>query len=115
MDRSTSVFLAIIAVLVLNQAVHRLPVLTRLRLLFWSVVCLDVGLAAGAIVFGLPGFQHAPSVSWVVGLLLGLHIVQNIRARSALVREDRMVGTKDETAERARQIRAALGVDEDER
>lgn len=79
MDLSTAVFLGLVAILAINQAAARLEFILRARLAFLCVQALNVGLGCGILVYGLPGWHHAPIVRWVVGLLFLVHTATNGR------------------------------------
>lgn len=82
MDLSTTVLLALVAMLGLNQALMRIPALERRSLVFWPLQFLDLAVGIGVLVLGLPGYGHAPAISWVVGLLFIMHVAQNLKIRS---------------------------------
>ena len=82
MDLNTSVLLALITALGINQAVVRTPALEKRAYVFWSLQMVDLTLACLVLIFGLPGFGHSPAVGWVVGLLFVMHVAQNLKIRS---------------------------------
>ena len=82
MDLNTSVLLALIGMLALNQALMRIPSLEQRATVFWPLQVVDLVVGCGVLLFGLPGFGHAPAVRWVVGLLFIMHVAQNLKIRS---------------------------------
>ncbi|MBT3219712.1 MAG: hypothetical protein HN348_11520 [Proteobacteria bacterium] len=104
MDLNTGVLLALIAFLGVNQSVARVSVLRGIAVLFWGVQLLNVVVSLGVLIFGLPGFDHIPIVSWVVGLLFLVHIAHNTRVR--MKAGPRLGG--DDLDKKKEEIRAAL-------
>lgn len=82
MELSESVLLGVITVLALNQAAVRLPAVYERPWAFWLVNLIDLVAGLGILIFGLPGFDHAPPVRFVVGLLFLMHIGQNLKLQS---------------------------------
>lgn len=105
MDYGTRVVLSLALLLAFNNAVVRLPMLKDRELLFWAVQFLDIGVGSALLWWGIPGFEGTPAVSWMMGLLLFLHVAQNMRWRA---RRRAGRGQSTETEERASAIRAAL-------
>ena len=107
MDSSTTILLAVAALLGMNHLVFRIPGWEHRRSLFWFVQLLNLGTAIGVMVWGLPGFEAtaATAVKWVLGLLLALHIVTN---NQRLVQALRGVGGGRANETRRNQIKAAL-------
>lgn len=68
--------------LVVPGAVRRPPV-------FWGVQALNAALALGVVIFGVPGLEGYPAVSWLIAGLLAFHIVQNLTLRSRVLGEAR--------------------------
>ena len=81
MDLSTAVLFGLVVLLGLNQLVARVPAFTLRPWLFWPVVFMDVIVGTYVIGWGLPGFDHVPPVSWVVGLLFFMHVGQDLSLR----------------------------------
>lgn len=109
MDLTTGVFLALVAVLAVNQALARIEAVLSLRPVYLSVQAINVGLGLGILVFGLPGWDHAPVVSWVVGPLFLVHVATNYRRRGLLVRA--LEKERDQAEQQAKRatIAQALG------
>jgi hypothetical protein len=104
-DLGTQTLLSIALLLALNNAVVRVGWMRHRPVLFYAVQGLDVFVAAWLFWRGIPGFEHIPAISWMLGLLLILHVVQNVR----WIRSVRAELGKDEDKERrASAIRAAL-------
>lgn len=108
LDPSTAALLVVVAVIAANQVVARVAWVARRGWLFWPVQVIDLGVAGAVLWFGLPGFDHVRAVSVVVGLMLVMHVAQNLRARSAIARDDAREEARARSAERARAIRDAL-------
>jgi hypothetical protein len=105
MDPSTRIILSVALLLALNNAIVRLPWLKDRELLFWAVQILDVVACCALILYGIPGFEEIPIISWMLGLLFLLHVAQNLRWRARRRREHRV---SDETEARRSAIRDAL-------
>ncbi len=113
MDLNTSVLLGLVAILALNQALVRIPALERRSTLFWGLQFLDIFIGSAVLIFGLPGFEHAPAVGWVVGLLFVMHVAQNMKIRSDRKQEERRAMI-DEEREIERKRRRDRDYDEEE-
>lgn len=95
MDPGTRTLISIALLLALNNAIVRLPFLHGRPLLFWAVQALDA-LAAGVLIWrGIPGFEEMPAIGWMLGLLLILHIAQNLRWLADQRREARVSDAAD--------------------
>ena len=114
MDVSSAVLLGVVGVIAANQVVARLRWAMRTAWVFWPVVLIDLAVGVYVLVRGLPGFDHVPAVSLVVGLMLVLHVAHNLRSRSLLLREDQQEARRQASADRARQLAAALDAAEGE-
>lgn len=109
MDLGTRTLLSIAVLLGLNNALVRISWLKVRPVTFYAVQVLNVAVAGWLFWRGIPGFEHIPAISWMLALLLILHVVQNVRWLRAF-QED---ATRDDDRERkASAIRAALGDDE---
>jgi len=82
MDLPTTVLLALVTMLALNQVVVRIESLEKREYVFWPLQFIDLLAGCGILIFGLPGFSNAPAISWVVGLLFIMHVAQNLKIRS---------------------------------
>jgi hypothetical protein len=83
----------------------RLPFLRDRTGLFWTVQVLNVLVGTAILMWGVPGFQQLASVSWMLGLLLFLHVAQNTRWLAERRREEQLSARQEG---RASAIRAAL-------
>ncbi len=110
MDRGTQTLLSVALLLALNNALVRLPGLGRRPVLFWGIQGLDLLVAGWLLWRGVPGFEAMPAIGWMLGLLLVLHVVQNIRHLRAVQRRDRDDAQREQ---RASAIRAALEGDDE--
>ena len=108
MDVSTSVLLGVVGVIAANQVVARLPWAARTPWVFWPVAFIDLGVAVAVLVLGLPGFEHVPAVSLVVGLMLLMHLAHGLQRRSALLRDDAQAAAREASRERSRALQQAL-------
>lgn len=108
MDVSTSVLVGVVGLIASNQVVARLPWAMRTRWVYWPVVFLDLFVSIAVFVLGLPGFEHVPAVSLVVGLMLLMHVAHNLHSRSQLLRDDAEQKAKQLSRERSRALHAAL-------
>lgn len=105
MDLGTRTLLSVALLLALNNAIVRVRWLRQRLLLFSAVQVLDVLVALWLLYRGVPGFERMPAIGWMLGLLLLLHVVQNVRWFRAVQRER----VEDDDRERkASAIRAAL-------
>jgi len=78
MDLSTTLILAVAAILGMNHMVFRLPGWEHRRVVFWGVQFLNLIVIIALLAVGIPGFAGATkAINWVLGLLLILHVVQN--------------------------------------
>jgi|GEM_PF-1122064 len=108
MDTGTWVLMGIIALLVINRFLVRLPGWDQRRGLFWGVQLVNLAAACFMIVVGVPELTGiSRTANWMVALLFMFHIVQN---NSRLTQERRarlQAHSAQDEAERAR-ILAAL-------
>jgi uncharacterized membrane protein len=102
----------LVVLLGLNQLVARVPAFTLRPWLFWPVIFLDLVVGSYVLAVGLPGFEHIPPVSWVVGLLFFLHIGQDLKLRVAHQQEAHREA-RATRLERAAELREQI-VDADE-
>lgn len=105
LDLGTQTLLTVAILLALNNAIVRVPWLKTRPILFYAVQVLDVFVAAWLFWRGVPGFDDIPAISWMLGLLLILHVVQNVRWHRAFREE---VSDDEDRERRASAIRAAL-------
>ena len=78
MDLSTTLILAVAALLGLNHMVFRLPGWEHRRVVFWGLQLLNLSCVVALLIVGIPGFGGATKpINWVLGLLLVFHIVTN--------------------------------------
>lgn len=101
MDLGTWILFGLVAVIGANQVVVRLPAVRRDRRWFWGINALDALVAGAVLTLGLPGLP--PVAAWVVGLLLLLHVAQNLHLKATWDREDREEAIEEQRRERDRQ------------
>ena len=77
MDLGTLVLFGVILVMALNQAAMRVERLAADDRVYFAVQFIDIGVAAGLILFGMPGMEAFPAVPVVLGLLFLMHVAQN--------------------------------------
>lgn len=104
MDLSTGVILGVVAIMGINQLVMRVVGLYGRAAVYWSVQLLNLLVGTALLVWGLPGFEQYPAVSWLLGLLFFFRIAQNNHLRVKWLGERRTA----DRSEREAQIRAAL-------
>lgn len=102
MDLGTRTLLLIVAILGINQAAMRIERFQGDDRVYWTVQAVDLVLATGIIVFGLPGFEHLPAVSIVVGLVFVMHVAQNYNMRALRQRDERNAEREEIEAEAKR-------------
>ncbi len=102
MDFSTAVLFSLVALIGANQVVVRIPAVRRIERLFWGLVFADLVAGVGVLVFGLPGYEAFPAVSWVVGLLFVMHIALNLQLHNQWVQNERNEAKEARDAERQR-------------
>jgi hypothetical protein len=108
MDLGTRTLLSVALLLALNNAVVRIGWLRRRLALFAAIQVLDVLVAGWLLWRGIPGLEEIPAVSWMLALLLLLHVVQNVRWFRAVRAE---AAVDEERERKASAIRAALDED----
>lgn len=96
-----TVLAPLVGLIALNYVIVRTPYARRYPAVFWTINALDLAVAVGVLLFGLPGFSNTPMVRLMVGLLVGLHLAQNFQAKSRWDAEDRRELLDAEAAERA--------------
>ncbi len=102
MDTSTGVLFGLVALIGANQLIMRTSWARDQDWVFWSVTIGNIVVGGGVLVFGLPGFMHAPAVSWVVGLLLVAHSAQNLFLRAQWRQAEFAEARAEREAERRR-------------
>ncbi len=102
MDLSTLALFGLVALIGANQMLMRIPRLRKDLRLFWALNVLDLLAGAAVLVLGLPGYEHAPVVGWVVGLMLLMHIAQNMHQKYSWEQEEREAAQMERELERKR-------------
>jgi hypothetical protein len=110
LDIGTTAFLTVVTILAANQAFARFPAARRFVVGFWLMQMGNVGLSLYALFIGLPGFDHAPAINWVVGLLVLFHVAHNLSLRTEDLRKQNVDPEKEE---KAAALRSALHADEE--
>lgn len=116
MDTSTAVLFALVAIIGINQVAVRTRLAREKSGVFWALTIGDLLAGIAVLVFGLPGFEHMEVVSWVVGLLLVMHVANNLMLRNGWEQEAReeAKAARDEERKRRRQEREEREVQEAE-
>ena len=104
MDLSTWVLFGVIGVMACNQLVMRLGALRSRAMIFWLMQALNVGTGSAILLWGLPGFEPWPAVSWVIGLLFFFRAIQNTNARAKWLR----TAARDRDEDKHEAVRQAL-------
>ena len=108
MDLSTTLILAVAAILGMNHMVFRLPGWEHRRVVFWGVQVLNLIVIIALLAVGIPGFAGAAkAINWVLGLLLILHVVTN-NGRLVTALADADAGVSEEVETKRSQLKAAL-------
>jgi len=109
MDTSSAVLFGLVAIIGINQVAVRTRLARDRSAVFWGLTFIDLIAGIVVLVLGLPGFEHVPVVSWVVGLLLVMHVAQNLMLRNGWEQEERedAKAARDEERKVRRQDREA--------
>ena len=97
MDLSTQALLGVVATMALNQLVIRLGGVT-IRWIFWPAQLINLGVGTAILAYGMPGFEQMPAVSWFLGLVFFLRVLQNNHVRAEIIRRH-LEGSPDEEQE----------------
>jgi hypothetical protein len=76
----------VLAILVLNQIVMRVPALWQRPSTFWANLTLQATAAVTAAIVGLPGADAMPAIRWLLAGLFAFHVVQDLSVRSTRLR-----------------------------
>jgi len=109
-DLNVIAILVVVGVMAVNQLVMRVGGLYARAMIFYGLQAVNVIMGTGLILWGLPGFEQWPVVSWIIGLLFFFRTVQNNNLRARWLRERLL----EEREQREREIRAALAADGEE-
>lgn len=113
MDLGTWILLGIVALLVVNRFLLKLPGWSQRPVVFWGVQLVNLAAACFMIAVGIPELRGlARYANWVIALLFMFHIVQN-NSRLVAARRRRAddASAQDEAARE--RIRAALRAGEE--
>lgn len=89
MDIGLYVLFGLVVLFGANQLLMRVDAMKRNDLAFWSLNAINAGAGAAVLWRGLPGYGHLPAIGWLVGLMLWLHVAQNVQLRGRWLREQR--------------------------
>ena len=87
MDVSTQTLLAVVAVMALNQLVMRVGALRGRPSIFWTLQAANIACGTGLLLWGLPGFESLPVISWVLALLFFFRTIVNNQSRAEWLRK----------------------------
>ena len=87
MTQTTS-FLVLIGIITANQLVLRVAGLRSKGWIFWPLQLLNLALVCYIFLMGLPGFDGLPWVSYAIGLIFTLRIIQNNNLRVRFLQAD---------------------------
>jgi len=106
-DLSTAILFVLVAIIGANQVIVRSRYARDSDAVFWVLTVGDLFLGVVVLAAGLPGFESTPVVSWVVGLLLVMHVAQNLMLRNEWAQQAREEARRerDEQRKRMRQER----------
>jgi hypothetical protein len=85
---STTSFLVLIGIITANQAVLRIAGLRGSPWIFWGLQSVNLGFICYIFTAGLPGFEASPMISYAIGLIFTLRVIQNNGLRAKLLREN---------------------------
>lgn len=112
MDTETASLFGAIALLVINQALLRLPGFDRRPWLFWPVQVVNFAAACALSTWGLPGMEGGARVANVLlALLFVYHIVMNNQRLVAARRTAREAEDAALEAKKARMVEAIRASD----
>ncbi|MFT7518218.1 MAG: hypothetical protein ACI9MC_000348 [Kiritimatiellia bacterium] len=111
MPSTTLLFLLIVGLIAVNQLVMRVAALRGSPWAFWTVQVLNLTIACGILLWGLPGFDHMPFIKWIFGLLLIFRIVQNNGIRSRYLRAVQVEAKNDEKKQKIRELATQMASD----
>lgn len=114
MNESIPILLVLIGLVAANQLAARVAVMRESGRLFWFLQLVNLTFVSYVLVWGLPGFEQYPAVSWAIGLLFMLRIVYTNGMRARHLRGATEVSPKKKEKEVQRMLDAIRAGDEDE-
>lgn len=106
-----TLLVALVVILGLNQIVARTGSLLANAYLWRALVAIDVVVAAGVFVVGIPGFERMPVIHWAVGALFVMHAGEFLFLREARLRQWGLWQEEDFDTRVARLTQEILGDD----
>lgn len=100
MDVTNAVMFGFVGLLALNYTVPRVEAIRRHPPLFWGINTLNAVAAIVLLLFGVPGYDGHPLVRFLIGLVILMHLAQNVAVRSRWDAEDRYHRLEQEHRER---------------
>ena len=91
-------------ILAVNYVVIRTDLARRWQALFWAITGLDLVMALVVLLVGVPGFQQSGLIRLTVGLVLLMHLAQNLQVRTRWIAEENEARLEEELAERRRYL-----------
>lgn len=104
MELGNASLIALGVVLATNYLVVRTDLARRWPPVFWGITGLDLVLSIGVLLFGVPGLPQSGLVRVTVGLVLLLHLAQNLQVRARWLTEESQARLDAELEERRRYL-----------
>ena len=104
MNVGTASLVALAVVLGVNYVVVRTDLARRWPALFWSITGLDLVVALVVLLVGVPGFEQSGLIRLTVGLVLLMHLAQNLQVRTRWLAEENEARLEAELEERRRYL-----------
>ncbi len=104
MELGSASLLGLGLILAVNYVVVRTDLARRWPGLFWAITGLDLVAAILVLVVGVPGFQQSGLVRLTVGLVLLMHLAQNLQVRTRWLSEESEARLEAELEERRRTL-----------
>lgn len=104
MNVGTASLVTLGVVLAVNYLVVRTDLARRWPPLFWAITGLDLVLSLAVLLVGVPGLQQSGLVRLTVGLVLLMHLAQNLQVRARWLSEESQARLDAEMEERRRYL-----------
>jgi hypothetical protein len=90
MDPLTTALGLMFVVIALNHAVMRIEGLNKFRALYVAIQCLNVSMAVGILIVGVPGLESLPLARYILSMLFVFRLVMNFNERQNQMQDDKM-------------------------
>jgi hypothetical protein len=100
----SAALVALGTLLAVNYLVVRTDLARRWPPLFWTITGLDLVLSLAVFLVGVPGLQQSGLVRLTVGLVLLMHLAQNLQVRARWLSEEAQARLDAEMDERRRYL-----------